>query len=778
MDSLFQSDEPRTRRGRFAQVAPEQGLETSTGLTYIVPDELADLRPGDRVVVPLGRGNRQVAGYVLSVSDTTDVPSSKLKSIAAREREALHLPDALIELARWIAAYYCCPLGMVFATMLPAAVKRGTGLVKRALVDLQDPIGDQSLPAIVKHHKLPPKQRAILSAAMELSALGKLPMDARTLAEAGGAKSSQPVNQLVDKGLLRRVDHTELRSAPSYDRAETQADVELNDEQQRTYDAITATLNDGFRVHVIHGVTGSGKTEVYIRAIEPVVTAGKVAVVLVPEIALTPQTVGRFLGRFERVAVLHSGLTAAQRHRQWLAIRDGWAEVVVGARSAVFAPTGNLGLIVVDEEHDNSYKQDQAPRYHGRDVAIKRGQMHDCPVVLGSATPSLESYYNATEGRARGHYHLHKLTRRVLDRPLPSVRIVDMMAQRRARVQRGDRGVHLISDVMEKGLRQTFDAGAQAILLLNRRGYANYIACPDHQCGWQMRCEFCDAAMVYHLDQRVPAGGLMRCHYCSYENRLPKLCPVCGRKVTVFGLGTQRVEQELERKFPRARLLRMDSDAMRTGRDYNDALGRFRAGEVDLLIGTQMIAKGLDFPNVRLVGVISADTALNLPDFRASERTFQLVSQVAGRGGRGDSAGTVFVQTFTPTNPVIKLAAEHDYGTFARQELEQRRRASLPPVMRMARVVCRDRDLDKCVAEADEVNAALLSENERLGTGCRILGPLVPPMSRIGGYHRMQIEIVADTAAVLQRLLGAVREAGAITSDLNMAVDVDPVSLM
>ncbi len=778
MANLFQSDEQTVSRGRFAQVAPEQGLEMPDGLTYVVPDELADLRPGDRVVVPLGRGNRTVSGYVLSVAETTEVPAAKLKRIAAREREALHLPDGLIELARWMSGYYCCPLGMVFATMLPASVKRGTGLVRRALVDLQDPIAADSLPGIVQHHKLPPKQRAVLAAAMELGMIGKLPMDARSLADAGGARSAQPVNQLIDKGLLRRVDHTELRAAASHESPERHRPVTLNDEQQQTCDAITSSLDKGFGVHVIHGVTGSGKTEVYIRAIEPVVAAGKVAVVLVPEIALTPQTVGRFLGRFERVAVLHSGLTAAQRHRQWLAIRDGWAQVVVGARSAVFAPTANVGLLVVDEEHDASYKQDQAPRYHGRDLAIKRGQMHRCPVVLGSATPSLESYYNATRGPARTHYRLHKLTRRVMDRSMPRVRIVDMMAERRARVQRGDRGVHLVSDVLESAMRRTFEAGAQVILLLNRRGYANYIACPDPNCGWQMRCDHCDVAMVYHLDRRVAAGGLVRCHYCSFENRLPGVCPVCGRKVTVFGLGTQRVEQELERKLPSVRLLRMDSDAMRTGRDYQEALGRFRAGEVDLLIGTQMIAKGLDFPNVRLVGVISADTALNLPDFRASERTFQLVSQVSGRSGRGDTAGAVVVQTFTPTHPVIKLAAAHDYATFARQELEQRERAALPPTTRMARIVCRDRDLDKANDAADAVNAALLDADAKLGTGCRILGPLVPPIARIGGYYRMQIEIVADTAAALQKLLAVARDAGAITSDITMAVDVDPVSLM
>jgi primosomal protein N' (replication factor Y) len=473
--------------------------------------------------------------------------------------------------------------------------------------------------------------------------------------------------------------------------------------------------------------------------------------------------------------VLHSGLTAAQRHQQWLAIRDGWAQVVVGARSAVFAPTEKLGLIVVDEEHDGSYKQDQAPRYHGRDVAIKRAHMHEIPIVLGSATPSLESYYNATQ---RGSSHLLQLPNRVTEQALPHVEIVDMLEERRQRQHVGDRAMHLLSRRMEKGLQQTFDAGGQAILLLNRRGYASYIACPDQACGWIMACEHCDVNLVYHKDPRTKYGGVMRCHYCGFENRLPSLCPLCSKKTSVFGLGTQRVEEELSRKLPGVRLLRMDSDAMRTGRDYHEALETFRRHEIDLLVGTQMIAKGLDFPNVQLVGVISADTALHLPDFRAAERTFQLVSQVAGRSGRGAKPGRVIVQTFTPDAPPVTYAAKHDFAGFAQAELDQRQRTGLPPTTRMARVVCRDRDLDKALAAADALNGVLLAVNEALSIGAQVLGPLTPPIARIGGYHRVQIEIIAANAGRLQKLLAETRQRGALTSDAHMAVDVDPISLL
>ena len=796
MGNLFEPDapQPTTTHGRFAQVAIEQGIETTDGYTYAVPDDLADIRPGDRVLVPLGRGNRTVSGYVLSLNDTTDFDPKRVKAIAARERESVNLPDTLIELARWISDYYCCPLGMVFATMLPAAVKKGTGLTTRQLIDLADPIAADALPSIVKHHKLPEKQAAVLGKALELAAMGKLPIDGKTLADLAGSRSVSPVKQLVEKGLLRHVEKTEIKALWEEQHVEARRHIDLTDDQRHVLGAIAADHGNGFRVNLLHGVTGSGKTEVYIRAIEPIVKAGKTAIVLVPEISLTPQTVGRFVGRFERVAVLHSGLTAAQRHEQWTLIRDGWAQVIVGARSAIFAPTENVGLIIVDEEHDGSYKQDQAPRYHGRDVAIKRAQMHDVPIVLGSATPSLESYWNARgrhEGKTRNPkseirnakplWRLLELPRRVAGIQLPGVDIVDMMAERRQRMHAGSRGYHLLSMKLERALKHTIDDGGQAMLLLNRRGYANYIACPDHNCGWIKACDHCDVNMVYHRDDRVKAGGLVRCHYCSFENTLPRKCPLCGNKVTVFGLGTQRVEEEIQRKLPGVRMLRMDSDAMRTGKDYQRSLDQFRHHEVDLLVGTQMIAKGLDFPNVRLVGVISADTALHLPDFRATERAFQLVAQVAGRSGRSADGGRVIVQTFTPDNPAINFAAKHDYLGFARYEVANRMKADLPPITRMARVVMRDQDYEKVNTAADGTNAALLEVAEELEprTGeIRIIGPLVPPIARIGGYHRIQFEIIAANAPSLQTFIVTARDHGILRSDAHMAVDVDPISLL
>jgi primosomal protein N' (replication factor Y) len=851
------ADDHAITAGRFAQVALEQGIDAApAGLTYRVPDKLADLKVGDRVLVPLGRGNQSVSGYITELLEACDVPAAKLKPIAGRDPHDVGLPPDLIELARWIAAYYVCPLGMVFAAMLPAAVKRGAGI--RHDLYVKPPEGAPPPHAIdPARGKLSKLQRAVYEVALQHPDA----LEIKHLADLAGARSITPVKQLIAKGLLQQHRQQVVRAAWS-DALRQFADyppIMLNDAQRRALDALLARIPTGFGVHLLHGVTGSGKTEVYLQLIEHVLhqsagaadrgsgpskiqnpkspTAWPGAIILVPEIALTPQTVARFLGRFsiEKVAVLHSALTAAQRHEQWRRIRDGQARIVVGARSAVFAPLDHLGLIIVDEEHESSYKQDQLPRYHARDVAIRRAQLLGIPVVLGSATPSLESYFNAlgfgADGKAAGGrrqaegaddqesgashhpssishhpqlppkpaWHYLHLPQRVAQLQLPKVELVDLREERRKRMEyTGKGGVHLLSVRLEVVLRQTLEAGGQAMLLLNRRGYANYIACPDHRCGWMMTCAFCDATMVYHKDARLPAGGLLRCHHCEAEQLLPSLCPVCSRKVTVFGLGTQRVEEEITRKFPGlalpvddgtgvqtqelpgagAGIVRMDSDAMRSGRDYEAVLEAFRKGQVKVLLGTQMIAKGLDFPNVRLVGVISGDTALHLPDFRAAERSFQLIAQVAGRAGRGEHPGRVIVQTWNPDDPVIQLAAKHDYAGFAARELALRAAAALPPIARMARIVVRDKDHVACHERAAVLFNHLRAAAARLDVRVRLRGPAPCPIARIAEFHRVQIELVAAAAASLQRLLTDLRNSRLLISDARTAVDVDPVDLL
>ncbi|GAB4198066.1 MAG: primosomal protein N' [Phycisphaeraceae bacterium] len=805
--------------GRFALVAIERGVDAAgSGLTYAVPEDLSDLAVGDRVVVPLGRGNKPVHGFVVALTSQSEYEGGRIKPILSRAEGAVSLPPDLIELARWISAYYCCPLGMVFGSMMPAAVKRGTGTVHRPMVRfLKQP--EESV-------RLSKLQRKALAIAREQRGEGDDPktgwLDVKTLADLAGAKTTGPVKQLIDGGWLEVVSQARVVSdldLRAQEEIEPAGRFTLNRGQRDAIDHLTRHLHEGFGVHLLHGVTGSGKTEVYLRLIEAAIDMGvngkdqqgevPGAIVLVPEIALTPQTVGRFLGRFAEVAVLHSGLTPAQRHAQWRRIRDGQASIVVGARSAVFAPVRNLRLIIVDEEHESSYKQDQLPRYHARDVAIKRGQMLGVPVVLGSATPSLESYYNATGGMANGmdmadgkkhgepasagnspsverrpNYHLIRLPERAPGMRLPDVQIVDMQEERRHR-----RGIHLLSRRLEQELERvlqgepgaTHSTRGQAMLLLNRRGYANYVACPDHRCGWMMRCQHCDATVVYHKDKRLPTGGYVRCHHCDAEQLLVTQCPESGHKITVFGLGTQKVEEEIVQKFPGVRVARMDSDTMRNARDYQQTLDRFRAGEIDVLLGTQMIAKGLDFPGVRLVGVISADTALHLPDFRASERTFQLISQVAGRCGRSEHPGRVVVQTFSPNDPAITLAAAHDYDTFAKREIALRAEVGLPPISRMARIVVRDKDHVACYEYAKQLYRHLETANTTLKTGVRLRGPAPCPIARIADYHRQQIELIAGppkAAARLQQLMTSLRNSRLLISDARTAVDVDPVALL
>ncbi len=842
--------------GRYAIVAIERGLDMAGGtsggtggggggLTYAVPESLPDISVGDRVAVPLGRNNKPVNGYIVELSDTNPFKAGRVKNILNHD-PSVSLPPDLIDLARWISGYYCCPLGMVFGSMLPASVKHGTGRVRRQVVRFARELTDKE--------KIPKLQRAVLQAAKDkFDKPGDKTadwIDIKTLADLAGAKTVGPVKQLIEHGLLESKIDTRIESdldLRAQQEQEPSGRVTLNKGQADAVNHLTQHLNEGFGVHLLHGVTGSGKTEVYLRLIQaamssdigrqqsdssrhlitdtPTPSSPPSAIVLVPEIALTPQTVGRFLSRFDSVAVLHSGLTPAQRHAQWRRVRDGQANIVVGARSAIFAPLNNLRLIIVDEEHESSYKQDQLPRYHARDVAIKRAQSLGIPVVLGSATPSLESYYNAVgfgdSGLGIGenkeaatpnsqplnpqppspnpqapnpNYHLIRLPDRVPGMKLPTVQVVDMQDERRHR-----RGMHLLSRRLEQELERVLQGNAgggvsqgappkasgaqrgQAMLLLNRRGYANYIACPDQRCGWMMRCDHCDTTVVYHKNTRLPTGGYVRCHHCNAEQMLVTTCPDSGHKVTVFGLGTQKVEEELTQKFPGIRVARMDSDTMRNAHDYQHTLDAFRAGEIDVLLGTQMIAKGLDFPGVRLVGVISADTALHLPDFRASERTFQLISQVAGRSGRSELPGKVVVQTFSPDDSAIVLAAKHDYETFAHREIALRAEVGLPPVTRMARIVIRDTDHLAGYENAKTLARHLEAANRELGTDIRMRGPMPCPIARIADHHRQQIELIAappNAAGKLQKLMTALRNSKLLISDAKTAVDVDPVALL
>ena len=796
-DRLF--DDQQTPYTRFARVVLERGIDQPDGLTYAVPDHLP-VAPGDRVEAPLGRGDRPARGIVVEITEASDLDPARIKPLLALRGP--RLPATLIDLARWMSAYYCCPLGMVLATMIPAAVKRQVGRVRKTMLT---PTGAE--PA----QQLPPQTRKAWEALRALDA-DAFPGEARALATRLGLPSVGPLNRLLKLGLLREVTVTTVRAPWQEYAQEPDRGLELVPAQRRAVEAVVGALGTP-SPFLLYGVTGSGKTEVYLRIIDAVLARGSSAIVLVPEISLTPQAAGRFIGRFgpEMVAVLHSGLTASQRHQQWARVAAGEARLVIGARSAVFAPfpprsdaggpegREGVGVIVVDEEHDGSYKQDQLPRYHARNVALKRGQLEGCPVVLGSATPSLESWRNATgagPGAANGaggggggavggagggaRFALLELPERVGGGALPRVEIVDMVEERRERSEDAGR-IHSLGPRLERALGETLASGGQAILMLNRRGYASYIHCPG--CGWVMQCDHCDVTMVFHrrIESRLTGGGYVRCHHCLAEQKLPEACPVSGGRLSLFGAGTQRLEEELERKYPSLvmgdTMLRLDSDTMNHARDYFDALERFGRGDARVLLGTQMIAKGLDYPNVQLIGVVNGDTAINLPDFRASERTFQLIAQVAGRAGRSaeSARARVIVQTLNPTDPAIVAASRHDYRGFAAQELEMRALAGLPPIGRMVRIVFRDRDFDRADAAAREVFRAAQSLGVR---HVRVRPPAACAISRIGDYHRVALDLLSDTPGPLQSVLTRLRNIGLVKSDARTAVDVDPVALL
>ena len=792
-----------TARGPFAAVALEQGIDRA--LDYSIPAGLVNsVQVGQRVRVPLGRNNWPSSGYVVGISPTTSYP--KIKSLLKIEDERVLLPPGLMELARWMSRYYCATLGSVIDSILPSAVRKRIGVGYQQIVRA---VPDRVQLQLLLERTKVPKRRAILGRLLQAPEGEGIEL-IRLATEAG--VTAPTVRKLVRLGIVMITPQIDLPGFADVIQTHgaSEPDITLNAEQQKVFDELSRRVSTGgFSVNLLLGVTGSGKTEIYLQCIRKVIEQGKRAIVLVPEIALTPQTVKRFTARFPNVAILHSGLTATQRHRYWQQILMGQAQVVVGARSAVFAPVPDLGMIVVDEEHESSYKQDQSPRYHARDVAIKRGQIENVPVLLGSATPSLESYVRDTDGadketrrqgdketnqqsaisnqqspgsaRPRVPASLLVLANRVRGLSLPHVELVDMKQENRFR-----RGIHLISQRLEHLLRTSIESGKQAILLLNRRGYSSFVYCSS--CTNALQCKYCDVTMTYHRSAGTTPGsaslargvhtGQLHCHYCLAVNPLPDKCPHCGKKLSLFGLGTQRVEEELRAKFPELKFARVDSDSMRSVKDYEATLTRFANREIQVMLGTQMIAKGLDYPNVTLVGVISGDTALALPDFRAAERTFQLITQVAGRAGRGDSPGRVVLQTFMPDDPTIRAAIQQDFVGFAKSELASRRQVGLPPYARMVRIVLRDQDDQKLFKHSEELAAQLTDAAASEGGAIRMKGPMPCAISRIAGYFRYQIVLLAASAAPLQRVLAMVREKGHLARNERIAVDVDPVSLL
>jgi primosomal protein N' (replication factor Y) len=763
---------------------------------YFIPPELAEqVDVGSRVQVPFG--SRKVLGCVTGLAEESAHATLKpiLKVIGA---QTLVTPR-ILKLARWIGDYYCCAPETALKSVLPQAVRHEQANWRERLhVRALTPNGE--LPKLTKRQK---EVWHILEARPELP-LSELLALAKTTATT--------VHRMEDKGLVTVAPEISERDPYAREHILPTQPLPLNPAQGKALAAIKAAMDgrqaaavqspkskvqspagsvvQGSRFEVqgsmfdaprptplsprpstflLHGVTGSGKTEVYLQAIAHALEQGKGAIVLVPEISLTPQTVERFKARFNSgplqtlVAVLHSHLSAGERHDEWHKIRQGRARIAIGARSAIFAPVEPLGLIIVDEEHEHTYKQEEAPRYHARDVAIVRGQMEGAVVVLGSATPSLESYYNCGKGK----YTLLQLPERADDKKMPVVRIVDMR-----QTMRPGKGVPIFSPQLKEAIARRVEQKEQVILFLNRRGYSTSLQCP--LCGFVAQCPNCSVSLAYHRQEQR-----LCCHICAHVEPVPPVCPndKCRNPAIRYaGLGTQKVESTLARLFPQARVVRMDSDALKRKEDYRRILGDFRAGKIDILVGTQMIAKGLHFPNVTLVGIIYADLALHQPDFRAGERTFQLLTQVAGRAGRGDIEGEVFVQAFTPFHPAIQFARRHDYEGFYQQEIEMREPLKYPPIGRIALLTLKGRNEEKVKFSANY----LKHELEKAVGGIKDLvlaGPAPAPLLRAETYYRYQIMLRAQRMAALSQRLMMLTRSISLPEDVSLAVDIDPVDL-
>ncbi len=719
--------------------------------TYSIPDPLRDLiKAGQRVKAPLGRGNRSVIGYCVAVRPA-DSNQRTLKPIEELLDTEPLLDPRMLDLTRWIGERYLCGWGQVLDSVIPAGVRKKSGTR-----EVQNLVITPGMEEKLAEARLSRQQKMVIEILQKASS----PVTATDLCERAGCGPG-PITTLRKKGLITAI---RIRSEISGDDIlpyTQQEDLILNEQQQQALDQILRPLRASeHETLLLHGATGSGKTEVYIRAIREVVSYGRQAIVLVPEISLTPQTIRRFRSRFQSVAVLHSHMTDAERHWQWQQIATGDIEVIVGARSAVFAPTPNLGLIVIDEEHEPSFKQDSTPRYHAREVARRRCMDEKVPLILGSATPTLESWIRAT----RKLDTLVSMPSRVAERPLPPVVIVDTRSD--PRIAKGASLGRAMFQAIDRALK---DKG-QVILFLNLRGYSPTVWC--RSCGAGIKCPNCDITLTWHRDRQVVV-----CHSCDYEIPPPKACPTCQSPAVRFlGTGTQKLDEEVQNSFPNATVIRMDSDSMKKPGSHDEALEKFRNGEVQILLGTQMIAKGLDFPNVTMVGVIDADTMLRQPDMRAAERTFQLIAQVAGRTGRGERGGRVLVQTTSPNDPAVKFASKHDFIGFAQHELAERFDTHAPPFSSVARVIFRGPDETRTRQTAQAVADRLRAARKGPLEAVRVLGAAPAPVTRLRNLWRFHLQISAKTHELVRDLWQAVEKSLTLPDDVELAIDVDPIN--
>ncbi|HSI11089.1 MAG TPA: primosomal protein N' [Chthoniobacter sp.] len=739
---------------RYARVLVDDSA--GKAFDYELPEAVAAvLQPGARVRVPVR--TRTALATVIELLDETDVPG--VKPISAVVSAEPILSPLLLKLGTWMADYYCCSLEAAMKAVLPNVIRKAeVGHQTRLFARLAREVDEEE---IEKIRKKAPLQAGVIEYLLEAAQ----PVSVTDLAEKCDA-SHAVVQALVKKGLIV-TEAARVERDPFGDESFVHAAaLEMNPEQTVVFEQVRRAIDhpagSAPKPLLLHGVTGSGKTEIYLQAIHLVLERGQTAIMLVPEISLTPQTVERFKSRFaatqHEVAVLHSHLSEGERHDEWHKIRDGRARIVIGARSAIFAPCANLGLIVVDEEHENTYKQEETPRYHGRDIAVLRASMEKCAILLGSATPSLESFHNAQSGK----YELLRMLSRVDDKKMPFIRIIDL------RMESKKHGA-VLSERLITAINARLEKKEQTILFLNRRGFSTSLIC--EKCGYVCECPNCSVALTFHR-----AAARTVCHICGYQAVAPSKCPECrdpGIKYT--GTGTEKVEDHVSRLFPKAVVKRLDADVMQRRDAFRETLGAFRTGKIDILVGTQMIAKGLHFPNVTLVGIINADLGLHIPDFRAGERTFQLLTQVAGRAGRGDVEGEVFVQSFTPFSPSIQHARHHDFDGFWEQEIEFRRQWEYPPFSHMVLIIIRSAHQQRGSFSAETLHRRL---KEELPPGTTLSEPAPAPLEKSHGSYRFHLMLRTHAIQRLSRHLRAVLDKLTFPEDVFVTVDVDAYQLM
>ncbi len=724
---------------------------------YLVPEALRDeICRGLPVRVPLGKSGHIRIGYCVDLCSPIEI-GKKLKSIQGLASSVPSLPEDLIRLGSWMVDYYVCDWAEVLQAIVPGVIREGPKSRGRPIARLSE-VGRRLVEEAQRPPDISPTQWRILE---HLSRLG--PTLVRTLTRSVGC-STVPITTLRKRGLIIVEKGELLFPSKSHDVSEALPVAQLTAEQAAAFHIINQSLTAGsHQVILVHGITGSGKTELYLRAAAEIVSRGFQVIYLVPEISLTPQIVERLRARFHRVAILHSHLSQRERRRAWQEVRRGEISVVLGARSAVFAPTPKLGLIIIDEEHEWSFKQEAAPRYHAREVAIARAQIAGIPVILGSATPSLETLVAAK----KGIYRMVELRKRVHGRPLPQVDIIDLRDPTHRRSSRS-----IITAPLYQAVHDTLNDGGQVLLLHNRRGFAAAVLCP--LCGFVMRCPECDIALTYHRTAQAAT-----CHYCAHEQAIPTSCPQCqGQGFHFLGFGTQRLESELQKRFPKVSVARMDADAMRPRGTYEKTLKAFQHGDVQVLVGTQLIAKGLDFPNVALVGVVYADLAIHFPDFRAGERTFQLLTQVAGRTGRGDRPGKVLIQTYCPSHPVILAASKHAYEEFAARELDIRARYGYPPFSSAVRFVVRAKKLEPARMTAERIAEVIKEAFPSQLHKYRLLGPAPCFLHRLHGRHRFHLLILADNWQLRRQMVKHVEAAVRPPQGVVVVHDIDPIDML